>query len=102
MLSPGSPDTSRNSGKVYAVGLRDIEDVGIAEAEQYARVVLLGDVLLGFLVLLATNADNRGKDANAFGSCIDAERPRFFHVQKPATRVAVGICRAISSTFPKL
>jgi hypothetical protein len=30
------------------------------------------------------------------------ERPRFFHVQNPATRVAVGICRAISSTFPKL
>jgi hypothetical protein len=30
------------------------------------------------------------------------ERPRFFHVQNPATRVAVGICRAISSTLPKL
>ena len=32
--------------------------------------VLLGDVLLGFLVLLALHADNGGKDADAFGSRI--------------------------------
>jgi hypothetical protein len=30
------------------------------------------------------------------------EDPRFFHVQKPAARVAAGICRAISSTFLKV
>jgi hypothetical protein len=29
------------------------------------------------------------------------ERPRFFHVQNPATLVAEGICLAISKTFPK-
>ena len=39
-----------HGGKLCAVGLRHIEDVGIAEANQNAGV-LLGDVLLGFLVL---------------------------------------------------
>ena len=57
--------------KVNAAGLRDVEDVGIAETEQGAGV-LLGDVLLGFLVLLAANAHDGGKDANALGSGIHA------------------------------
>ena len=58
-------------GQVYAVGLRDVEDVGIAEAKQDA-LVLLGDVLLGFLVLLAANANDGGKDADAFLSGLHA------------------------------
>ena len=29
------------------------------------------------------------------------ERPRFFHVQNPATLVAEGICRAISKHVPE-
>ena len=69
MFSPGSPETSRNLRQVYAVGLRDVEDVGIAEAEQDAGV-LLGDVLFGFFVLLAANANDGGEDANALGSGI--------------------------------
>ena len=67
MFSPGSPADLVRVGKVYAVRLRHIEDVGVPKAKQYA-LVLLGDVLLGFLVLLAANADHPGKDADAFGS----------------------------------
>jgi hypothetical protein len=92
--------TSRISGKSTPFGLRHVEDIGVAEAKQDAGV-LLGDVLLGFLVLLAANADDGGKNANAFLALLHAAA-KFFHVQKPATRVAVGICRAISSMFPKL
>jgi hypothetical protein len=54
---------------VYPRGLRNIEDVGISESEQDA-LVLLGDVLLRFGVLLAANADDRGKDADALLSCL--------------------------------
>jgi hypothetical protein len=56
--------------QVYAVGLRYVEDVGIAETKQGAGV-LLGDVLFGFLVLLATDADDRSKNADALRPCID-------------------------------
>jgi hypothetical protein len=51
-------------GGKCALGLRQIKDVGIAKADENARV-LLGDVLLGLLVLLALDADDGGEDTDA-------------------------------------
>ena len=64
-FSPTLPLISRMVGKLRAFGLRHIEDIGIAKANQDARV-LLGDVLLGFLVLLALDADDGSKNADTF------------------------------------
>jgi UPF0716 family protein affecting phage T7 exclusion len=49
--------------QVYPIGLRNIEDVSISES-QLNPLVLLGDLLLRFGVLLAANADDGGKDAS--------------------------------------
>ena len=54
-----------HGGKLCAFGLRHIEDVGIAESNKNAGV-LLGDVLFGFLVLLALDADDGSENANPF------------------------------------
>ena len=51
-------------GKLCALGLRSIEDVDVAETNQNTGV-LLGDVLLGVLVLLALDADDGGQNPNA-------------------------------------
>src|SRR6266852_2368405 len=52
-------------GKVDAIGLLHVEDIGIAEANKDAGV-LLGNVLLGFLIGLALDADDGSQNANAF------------------------------------
>jgi hypothetical protein len=57
--------------QVNTVGLRHVEDVGIAESEQGAGV-LLGNVLLGFFVFLAANAEDGSEDANALSSGVHA------------------------------
>ena len=51
-------------GKLCAFGLAHIEDVDGTESDEYG-LILLGDVLLGFAVLLLAGADHRGKDADA-------------------------------------
>lgn len=51
--------------KFYPIGLRNIEDVGISESQQDA-LILLGNVLIGFGVLLPAHANDGGKDADAF------------------------------------
>src|SRR6185312_7857808 len=45
-----------HGGQVYAVGLRNIEDVGITESKQYS-LILLGNVLTGFGVPLPAHAE---------------------------------------------
>jgi hypothetical protein len=50
--------------KLRALGLGDIEDIGIAKANQYG-LVLEGGVFRGFLVGLALHADDRREDADA-------------------------------------
>jgi len=66
-----SAKTAKTTSLQRLRGLRHVEHVSIAEAEQHARV-LLGDVLFGFLVLLAANADDGSKDANALDSSVHA------------------------------
>jgi hypothetical protein len=51
-------------GKLRALGLQDIEDVGVAEANQDAGV-LPGDVLLGLCARLALDADDGSNDVDA-------------------------------------
>ena len=53
-----------HGGKLRALRLVYIEDVGIAEPDDLARV-LFGDVLFGLGIGLAYNADDRGKNADA-------------------------------------
>ncbi len=100
-FSPTSPRDLAQLGKLCAFGLRHIEDIGGAEPNQNARV-LLGDVLLGFLVLLAANADDGSKNADAFLALLHLAAKLVPCVQNPATRVASGLCRAISRMLPKL
>jgi hypothetical protein len=89
-----------NDGKLHAFGLRYIEDIGIPKANK-GEVVLLGDVLLGVLVFLALDPDNRGEHANASPPFF-TRRPSWFYAYIPATLMANGDCLAISKTFPKL
>src|ERR1700722_2747504 len=58
---PGNLVHGRN---LRAFGLQNIEDIGRTEPNQYRRV-LLGNVFLGFLILLPANANNRSEDADA-------------------------------------
>ncbi len=52
-----------HGGQVYAIGLRNVEDVSVAELQQNP-LILLGDVRLRFGVLLAARANDRGKNAD--------------------------------------
>ena len=56
-------DAVFQGGKLCAFGLAHIEDIRCPESDQY-RLILLDDVLFGFLVLLAANSNHRGKDAD--------------------------------------
>lgn len=49
--------------KLCTVSLRDIEDIGRTEANQY-RLILLGDILVGLFLLLAANSDDGSEDTD--------------------------------------
>ena len=69
--SPTSPLVrSVNSGSGAPSVCAHIEYVDGAESDQY-RLILLGDVLVGFGVLLLAGSDHRGKDADALLSLHD-------------------------------
>ena len=57
-------------GKLRAFGLAHIEDIGGAESNQNG-LILRADVLLGFLVLLAANADHGSENADAVLALLD-------------------------------
>ena len=84
-----------HGGQIHAVGLGNVEDVGIAEIQARTRgSFCLVMSFLGFLVLLAFHAHHRREDADSLGfSGVDVAAKVLPCVQKPATRVAVGLCR---------
>jgi hypothetical protein len=60
----------RMSWKLCTFGLRNIEDVSIAKADEH-RTVLLGAVLFGFFLWLAPYANNRRQDAGTALTLLD-------------------------------
>src|SRR5260370_4261723 len=58
-------------GKIDSFGLLHVEDIGIAEANKDAGV-LLGDVFLGLLIGLALDADDGSQNADALLSLFHA------------------------------
>src|SRR5260370_38583879 len=58
-------------GKIDAFGLLHVEDMGIAEANKDAGI-LLRNVLLGFLIGLALDADDGTQDPDAFLALLHA------------------------------
>ena len=65
-----SPGALGECGKLGPFGLRHVEHVDGAESDQYG-LVLLGDVLVGFGVLLLAGSNHRSKDADALLSLHD-------------------------------
>src|ERR1700761_6877803 len=57
-------------GKLGSARLLHIEDMGRSESDQH-RLILLGNILLGFAVLLPANADHRSEDAYALLAFVD-------------------------------
>jgi hypothetical protein len=70
VLSDIASDALRQSWKLFAFGLRHIEDIGRAEPNQYS-LILSADVFLGLFILLALYANDRSKDADAALSLLD-------------------------------
>jgi hypothetical protein len=58
-------------GKIDSIGLPHVEDIGIAEANKDAGI-LLGNVFLGFLLGLALDADDGSQNADAFFALLHA------------------------------
>ena len=63
-FSPTVPRHLPQGGKLRAFGLAHVENIGVAESNQHAGV-LLGDVLLGVFVLLPLDADDGRENPDA-------------------------------------
>ena len=99
VLAHFAGDVVLELGQVRAFGLRHIEDVHGAKANQNGARLLVRLAAPGRLFL--RRWPTMGARIWMPFSPFFTNRPNSFHVENPATRVAVGRCRAMARMFPK-